>query len=197
MNVNYAIIKNSYLKNKYQFLTRPYELNVFGIRGFDGKNWHVNPVGIYNDVLGFCFKDEFENEICLTFKGTTDSGLKYLFDPINPTGTAILKCGQYYPYKLGLHKGKEALVQEDVKVSVYRDNNKDGKLDFDEKTVVSGFFGINIHRGLDEVEEVGGYSAGCQVFYDLEEFDIFLAFCKKHISIYGNKFSYTLFDKLA
>ena len=61
-------------------------------------------------------------------------------------GTAVLVPGQHRRcYKLGRHQGKyEALVQAEV-LQVYRDNNKDTKVDAG-GPIDSGWHGINIHR---------------------------------------------------
>ena len=113
---------------------------------------------------------------------------------MNSKGCAILKAGQYRgAYQIGLHKGKyEALVQRGGKVTVYRDNNKDDTLD--RVTEDSGYFGINIHKSLRHHQEVGLYSAGCQVFQNSHDFKEFMLLVKRSSVLYGDTFTYTLIE---
>lgn len=80
-------------------------------------------------------------------------------------------------------------------MQVYRDNDRDGYYDYDENTIESGMFGINIHKaGINSVE-VNGWSAGCQVFKRYNDYKDFMYICKTSSRIFGNKFTYTLVDK--
>ena len=118
---------------------------------------------------------------------------------INPKGTAILKAGQYRnAYKLGLHRSKYiALVQRNGPVTVYRDNNKNGSLDFMIGNQDSGYFGINIHKAGTNSARVNKWSAGCQVFKREAHFNELISLCKKSERKYGagTKFTYTLLEK--
>ena len=55
-----------------------------------------------------------------------------------------------------------------IEVKVWRDNDKDSRLDTENVNVDEGMYGINIHRHSrpNEKEYVNGSSAGCQVFKD-------------------------------
>ena len=118
-------------------------------------------------------------------------------NPINPTGTAILVPGQYRStWKLGRHQRKyEALVQRKP-VKVWRDNNQDEIIDYNNIELLSeeGYFGINIHRSnpYDQSYVVNRWSAGCQVFKKVEDYNNFMELCKESAKIYGNSFTYTL-----
>jgi hypothetical protein len=185
-------IKTAFIRNGYTVNLSLFYMNLFGIRGYDNTGWHENRVDFYNDTIGFFFTDEYRNQNLLLFKGTTDTGLKYLKAPINNDGTAILKEGQYQDgYKIGLHKGYNALIQN-TPVSVYRDNNKNSQLDYDDLTTQVGFFGINIHKS-DGSGVISGYSAGCQVFESVEDFNIMMSFAERHSKLYKT-FNYTLFN---
>lgn len=129
--------------------------------------------------------NEFDDMIYLltvdgffSFKGTTNPGTDWLLNFMNGKGTAVLKPGQY-AYKLGIHKGYEALVQASP-VVVYRDSDKDTR---SEETAVTekGFFGINIHRASKYkiLQKIGLYSAGCAVVQDPKDFDTLIAELKK------------------
>lgn len=112
------------------------------------------------------------------FDATTNAGASWLQKPMNPKGTAVLKPG-YYWYKLGTHSGYEALVQA-AAVTVYRDNNKDLKIDEIAGTEETGWFGINIHRANDSAisKFVNLWSAGCQVICNPADFKTLMTECK-------------------
>ena len=69
-----------------------------------------------------------------------------------------------------------ALCQRNGEVEVYRDDNKDQILDFDDVTKEWGYFGINIHRSNPSTEStiVEKWSAGCQVFKKIADYNEFL-----------------------
>ncbi len=169
----------------------------------DAKNYNLNIVGLRNEnAQPNRFDDElwvfwrFNNRWTLKkYKVTTDPGLSYLTDPMGSAGTAILKEGQYAKaYRLGKHQGKyEALVQSKP-LTVIRDFNRDGKLDFASGKEQTGIFGINIHRSSPTGEStfVNKWSAGCQVFARITEYNEFMGLCKKSIAEWGNEFTYTL-----
>ena len=130
---------------------------------------------------------------------TTEPGLKFMKNPSNIKGTAILAPGQYRgAYKIDKHRVKyDALCQRNKVVKVYRDNNRDEVYDYKPETIDTGLFGIYIHRS-NEVwtrSTIDGYSAGCQVFNDPKEFISFMNIVKKSAKIYGNCFTYTLVNE--
>lgn len=164
-----------------------YDLNLFGIRT---NNVEENT---FNDIVGVMYFFDGRWSTFL-FPATTDPGLYYLSNPMNVDGTAILKPGQYRgAYQIGLHKGYTALVQA-APLPVYRDDDRDGTLDFDETTVQTGMFGINIHRASSShpSTQVDKWSAGCQVVQDPLHFDFLMSLAQKAADIYGNSFTYTL-----
>jgi len=181
-------------------------LNYRIYRNDDNKNYHLNIVGIRNESSEpNRFDDEIwvfwcnENKWTLKkYKATTDPGLSYLEDPIASQGTAILKENQYVgAYQLGKHKGQyEALVQRKP-ITVIRDFNRDKKLDFSSGKEQTGFFGVNIHRSspTGESQFVNKWSAGCQVFANINEYSEFMGLCKKAIGEWGNEFTYSLISK--
>ncbi|MBL4898597.1 MAG: hypothetical protein JKX76_02995 [Colwellia sp.] len=132
------------------------------------------------------------------FRGTTDPGTYWLQNPIKEQGTAILPAGQYVDtYGIALHAGKySALCQIHKPVPVFRDYDRNAILDFFNGTIDRGMHGINIHRArpIGDTLTVDGYSAGCQVFANAHDFDLFMQFCQAHRGRYGNVFTYTLVD---
>ena len=55
-------------------------------------------------------------------------------------------------------------------------------------------FGINIHRSnpYNESKKVEKWSAGCQVFKKVDDFNEFMTICNKAREEWGNSFTYTL-----
>jgi len=179
--------------------------NKKGYKFFENGNYNLNIIGVrcentipnsFDDFLMCVYK--VNNEwVWKDYTITTDAGLYWLENPmVSEKGCALLVPNQYRGvYKLDKHKGEyTALCQRNGKVDVYRDNDRDRILDYNESTIDSGYFGINIHRSHPNKvrENVGKYSAGCQVFQNPKEFDEFIEICKKQSEMYSNSFSYTL-----
>ena len=167
MNRSISEILSIYRINA-SILTAPGYLNFLGIR-------HPEKVNMFNDELYYFWYDESEELHCTSILDgfTTDPGKYYLNNPINKDGCAILKEG-FYPdlWRYGYHKGKyPALVQCGI-CEVYRDGNLDDTLDYNQSKVVSGLFGINLHRANPNVisKRVDKWSAGCQVIASPVEF---------------------------
>ena len=178
-----------------------------GFAAFESGAWNVNIVGVrspsripndFDDRLHLVYKDEFGAWQDHNFRITTDPGTYWLDHPSRVEGTAILVPGQYRgAYKIDKHRGKyDALCQRAGKVKVYRDGNKDEILDQAPETITEGYFGINIHHASHSGEstEVNRWSAGCQVFSDILEWNIFMAVIWKAAETWGSRFSYTLLE---
>jgi len=189
-------IKSYFQAQEYKFFDTPdrkLNLNVIGVRR---DNQGTNT---FDDFILVMYREE-ELMVSKRYQVTTDPGKYWLLNPLNPKGTAILKPGQYRgTWQLGKHQGKyEALVQRKP-VKVYRDNNKDEVLDYNSMTTMvdEGYFGINIHRSnpYDQSYTVNKWSAGCQVFKKVEDYNKFIKLCKDSAKIYGNSFTYTLIEE--
>ena len=181
-----------------------------GYKFFDtpDKKLNLNLIGVRRDNQGTNTFDDFllvmyrEEDLMVSnrYQITTDPGKYWLKNPTNPKGTAVLVPGQYRgTWQLGKHQGKyEALVQRKP-VKVYRDNNKDDIIDYNNiSTIVDeGYFGINIHRSnpYDQSYVVNKWSAGCQVFKKVQDYDNFIKLCGESAKVYGNSFTYTLIDE--
>jgi len=176
---------------------------IFNNKGYKWFNNQPNIIGIrttldlpnhFNDVLVCVFPNNGKEEM-KQWVITTDPGTDYLISPLNNKGCSILIPNQYEScYALGFHQRKQehpALVQVGA-VSVYRDNNKDNKLDFTNPE--KGLFGINIHRAnaVGTTARIGKWSAGCQVFQTRKDLDELLSICERFRATTGNKFTYTL-----
>lgn len=171
----------------------------------DGRGYDLNLVGIrtasieenlFNDWLMLFYRYQDAWTYC-AFPCTTDPGTYYRLNPLNVKGTAVLKPGQYRgAYMIGRHRGYKALQQKGP-VTVYRDANRDTKLDTEGMEQETGVFAINIHRAnaYRTSTEVGKWSAGCQVLQDPTHFAMLLQLCDKAAEIHGNSFSYTLLEE--
>jgi hypothetical protein len=175
-------------QNDLHIYTRPHELNIIGVR----SNSKITDK--FDDYIYVCFINAIGSWENHRFNATTDPGLHFINKPMNSSGTAILKHGQYKgTYQLGMHRGKyKALVQRKP-VTVYRSKSKDIHGNIKTQT---GQFGINIHhaKGNGTTEDVDRYSAGCQVIANINDFKKMMDFAEKHAKLYGNSFTYTLID---
>ena len=121
---------------------------------------------------------------------TTDPGKFYLENPMRVEGTAILVPDQYSVYKWDLHRGKyKALCQRAGVVKVIRDDNEDDILDWGNGEGIAGNYGINIHHAGTNSTQVDKWSAGCQVFARLSDWDEAVAIWERSKA---ELFTYTL-----
>ena len=169
-----------------------FNLNLVGIRRGSSKS------NKFDDYFMMMYKDQSAQWVIKRFPVTTDPGKYWLENPTNPKGTAILIPGQHKStWKIAKHQGKyEALCQRKP-LRVWRDNNKDSVLDFHSSPEDEGYFGINIHRSnpYTESSQVDKWSAGCQVFKKVANFNEFMGCCRESAAMYGDSFTYTLLEE--
>lgn len=199
------MIKN--LKNKMSIANLQATLEAMGYAFFTKGNYNVNIIGVRNpnlvansfDDTMLCAYKVADQWILKEWEITTDAGRYWLKHPMNPKGTAILVPHQYRGvYKIDKHSGKYyAVCQRLGEVEVYRDDNKDQILNFDDVTKEWGMFGINIHRSnpYSESQVVEKWSAGCQVFKKVDDFNEFMEICNNARNNWGNTFTYTLINE--
>lgn len=190
----YQEVKALFEEKGYRFYDDgPFNVNLYGIRN------GYSIVDEFNDIIGICFRDELNNEVCIESKGTTKPGLKWLKDKKgNMNGTAILIPGQYSKcWTFGDHRGAyEALVQSPyAKFEVWRDDDSDGEFDIG-GDVYYDVTGLNMHTTslINEISRVGAYSAGCQVRQDDHNHWMVMAAVERSAELFGSLFSYTLFE---
>lgn len=183
------------------FLVGLFNLNMIGIRS-------PNPrAGQFDDRLHVVYRDEY-GWVDRCWPITTDPG-SYYFEPgkeLNAKGIPFLQPGQYRKsHAMGMHKGYMALRQVGelfVKRAPVGSDATEEAATIEER----GLFGINIHasdsdpydtsdreRGADA--DVGGWSAGCQVFANSSDFRAFMELVEKSADLYGNRFTYTLLEE--
>lgn len=193
MDLSGKNITEVFEKKGYEFFLSPFSVNVFGIRMKTGTD-------LFDDIICVAYMDDKDNFHVHTFDATTDPGKKWLANPMSGKGCAVMVPGQYKEaYALGRHgksnggKGYTAGRQQKP-IPVYRDNNKDSKHDMKADSIEIGIFYTNIHHGWS-ASTVGSNSAGCQVIKSKSEFEnIFLPMVKKSCTLYGDNFTYTLFE---
>ena len=173
---------------------KTYDVNIVGIRNSSTGKKVTN---VFDDFLTISFKDENGNWQYFEWSATTDPGKKSMLEWNKmgiKGGCARLVPGQYRStWIIDKHQGKyEALCQRLANVKVYRDADFD--LEYDENKVTEGIYGINIHKAGQDSSWVESWSAGCQVFKRVKDFDVFMKLVKKAAKIHGNKFSYTLLE---
>ena len=185
-------ILSSFEKLSYSLFTAPYQLNIVGLRN---RNMISNT---FNDQIVVFYRDDAGAWVVHVFTATTLPGVYWLRNPMNKSGTAILIPGQYKDsHQIGLHRGKySALIQKSA-VKVLRDNDRNGFANVKALTTETGYFGINIHRADAAFTslKIGKYSAGCQVFANPKEFDLFMQLANNHKKLHGNSFTYTLLSQ--
>lgn len=183
--------------------TKPYNLNIVGIRTFD------NSVNTFNDWIVLLWK--YQGQWTMRdFPCTTDPGLYWLKNPMSKLGTAIVKEGHYKGlWHIGMHQGKYKALTQKNPITVIRDFDRDSELDFDSGKTETGIFGINCHRANKNgmSTQIDRWSAGCQVLQNREifnpenhtvkihEFDYFMHVCEKSKEVWGDSFSYTLLNE--
>jgi len=131
------------------------------------------------------------------FEVTSIPGEYWLENPMNVLGSGAIAPGFYRSlWQDGYFRGERALIQIN-NIRAYRDNNKDKKYDFNDKTIMTwgpeaGFFLHGSFAG-DNPNLVGKSSAGCIVIRNKKDYDTFfeLVDLQKKL-IKSNKFSLTL-----
>ncbi len=181
----------------YTIYTKPFDLNIFGIRSENSQS------DKFDDVLGFWCVDGKGKTIFYQFPATTDPGKNWLLTPMRSEGTAILVPGQYKGmFKKGFHKSYPALEQK-VVAKYVRDNNKDTILDFSlyrdpikaKDNITVDLIKSNIHKAGAFSTLVGLWSAACQVLQKSADFDTLMTYVQAQIDAgLGNSFTYTLLE---
>ena len=181
-----------------------------GYAWFEKGDYNLNIVGIRNSATGTEVTNKFDDKITLSFKCdgqwefyiydcTTDPGRYWVENIMRKEGVAVLKEGQYRgSHIIRLHQGRYEALGQDRNVTVYRDNNKDGKYDLDPNNTQTGLFGINIHRATARPgrtsTRVDKWSAGCQVIANNDDWHEVMDICRVAKDKWGNRFTYTLIE---
>lgn len=170
-----------------------YDVNIVGVRNSSTGSKVTN---VFDDSLTISFKDEKGAWQYFEWNNTTDPGKKSMLEWKQmgiSGGCARLVPGQYRgSHMIGLHQGKYEALRQKNPVKVYRDADLD--LEYDTEKITEGVYGINIHKAGKDSTWVENWSAGCQVFKRVKDFDEFMKIVKKASKIHGNSFTYTLIE---
>lgn len=193
-DITYDKIKKIMSKKGYKFATGSMDLNMIGIRSNNRSidNW--------DDFFCIAYMEGSKSQIWINDLFTTDPGIFYMQEKLlNPAGCGILAEGQYIDmWTIGKHgvNQYEAFIQVG-KCKAYRDRNKDSFMDFDPKTIQTGYFGCNQHHGYDSLR-VNKNSAMCQVHKFKKDLAYSLSLAKRSNTFYPSykgKFTYTLLNE--
>lgn len=191
-------IRKAVLSKGFKFFedsaNKSYDVNIIGVRNMSTGKKVTN---VFDDLITISFKDEKVIWQYFEWAATTDPGKKSMLEwkAMGITGgCARLVAGQYRTtFAIDLHQGKyEALCQRLAKVRTYRDADLD--LEYDEGKITEGMYGVNIHKAGQDSTWVENWSAGCQVFKRVKDFNEFMRIVKRAAKIHGNKFTYTLLN---
>jgi len=144
------------------------EINIVYFRGLDRNgNWNGNPPFVFNDRRTILVIKDGVPSFIGNWLATCDPGQKWWENPMNEKGCADIKATQFRAWSVGHHHEQLALVQSD-NLTVLRGSGREPDTGDD--------FGVNQHTTGDDVggdrdnysdyspgDEVGGWSAGCQV----------------------------------
>jgi len=170
-----------------------FDVNIVGVRNSSTGSKVTN---VFDDSLTISFKDEKGSWQYFEWNNTTDPGKKSMLEWKKmgiSGGCARLVPGQYRgSHMIGLHQGKYEALRQKSPVKVYRDSDLD--LEYDTDKITEGVYGINIHKAGKDSTWVENWSAGCQVFKRVKDFDEFMKIVKKAAKIHGNSFTYTLIE---
>ena len=179
-----------------------------GYKYFEESDWNVNIVGVRNSATANKVTNKFDDVVTVSYKEnnewlyhefacTTDPGTHWVENVLSKKGVAILKPGQYRgSHKIRKHQNRYMALGQQKPMTVYRDNNKDGKYDLVKTD--TGLFGINIHRATKyagkKSTQIDKWSAGCQVIAANDDWTKFIKIMKQCKRIWGNSFTYTLIE---
>jgi len=169
-------VKGLLSRRGFEIYTRPFELNIVGLRNKNPKN---------PDEIHVFYKINLKNWNYHLFEAITDPVILLKGKP----GSILLKEGQYIDaYRIGLHNENVKALIQTRPVAVLENNKRDSVLSEGKKK--SGLFRIDIipASALEKQDD------GCQVFLSDENFKEFMALCAKHQEFYGTQFTYTLID---
>lgn len=159
------------VKSLSTFKSIPEGYWILGVRSLE------DTPNVFDDKF-YLFKGEV---FIMVISGTTNPGTPILeggFLKYNKQGAAVVKSDEWYYnlWKYGLHQGKmPALLQLGNKIKVFRDGDKDKKSE-EVGNITEGFYGINFHSNNYDLtskikkEEINGWSAGCQVSNDIQNY---------------------------
>jgi hypothetical protein len=184
-------------KKGYVILTRPYEMNIVGIRRqYEGMVYSNKFVDSMYLIFKTDVSDKWEVKQypCSTMPGLYPGAKETLLKKYG--GMGILKPAQYLnTYKIGIfpEKYKTAAMITLGTQKAYRDLTTGNIITYSKE--IEGYFGMLIHRGYPGGGIVNNWSEGCQVFGQESHLLDFFKWCNMHKDKYKNVFNYTLMEE--
>jgi hypothetical protein len=219
--VNYIQRYTTLTPNPYILNTRPYEMNIVGIRrSYEGQNY----TNKHSDYLWLFWKNDSNQWQYRRYAISTMPGYYQAVYTENPPklrparsdqdkeiaidvktapsikskgGMGVMTEGFYKNmYRIGNFHGKLAMLNVSPH-NFYLDDREGSQIRFKKdnsgKTIVKkGITGMHIHHGSPGGRTVDNYSRGCQVFQNESDREAFFRICEQHKKRYGNSFNYTL-----
>ena len=158
-------------RNIENFSGFPEDYWLLGVRSSEDEN------NKFDDKIYLFKGEEFGGIVTSATTNAGDPALKG-FEKYSDKGTFVLKSDfwHYNMWRYGLHKGKMPALRQASSVVGYRDGNKNNKNE-EIGNPVKGWFGINFHASSYNLsskhirEDIGWWSAGCQVVNDLQKYN--------------------------
>lgn len=182
-------------EEEFKLFKTPWSVNLGAIRTKDNKS------NKFNDwIYAFCHSDSGD-VIYRIVEGTTDAGLYYRKNNMNPEGTAIIQHGVHHRGVYQLqdpsknhsqrgHKGRKAFRQ--IKPMTYwRDSNRDEYLDFTGE-ITKEIAYTNGHYMGNVGNDVNKWSAGCWGAKEENQDEIYYIGDLQIKHGLGDKFSFAL-----
>lgn len=166
---------------------KPFDVTLGAVRTND------NASGKFNDWIFASMFTKNGGIISTVFEGTTDAGMYYRENPINPKGTAVIKHGMQHRsafkyMEVGGHNGQEAFRQV-KKMWYWRDADRNRTIDFDGDEHFQ-LANTNGHDMGSIGNDIGKWSAGCWGSVE-DNMDLLYIMAKVQIE-HGNGDSFSL-----
>ena len=122
------------LEQGYWIARSPGMYNVVYVEGIDSTgNLNDNKIDEWNDRRIIIQIEEGGNpRIILNSQATTQPGLSFIQNPINPNGAANIAFGQYKAWGMGYLREKIPALVQRAPLRIYRDKNKNGIRDIED-----------------------------------------------------------------
>lgn len=157
------------VKSLQNFKEIPKEYWILGVQSIEDE------YNVFDDKF-YLFKGE---KFIMVTSGTTNPGASALqnYQKYNSKGAFVIKTNwwHYGLWSFGYHNSKMPALKQKAEVIGFRDGNKDNKSEQIGEEV-KGKFGINFHTVSYNHKTsfwrrlIGGWSAGCQVINDVDDY---------------------------
>lgn len=174
------------------FSATGYDLNLIALRSVPGT------LDAFDDWIGCVYVDEKRVRHAEWWKCTTDPGKPSILTPKRSDGTAVIQSGQHRgAFKFGLHHGDYECLVPAQAIPVWRDGNRNDRIEYGPPSIDSTSSTTQIHRAnaARESTVVGAWSEGCIVIADPADFARLMELAKlQEANGNGNTFTLTLLD---